>query len=158
MNSAWTSKNSNNVGNRSVSAAVYNSKYFRSRTRIKTDMLLVSVQVGNVASNFIYRADDAPLYRRGNRNLVIVNVLVIMFFLFTKAYYVLRNKYQDRKWNAMTQEARPFTQRLYGIKQMLTVNRSTLIIFLKVKIWGVSDWIFDSPTKTRFADKKLNKT
>jgi hypothetical protein len=69
--------------------------------------LLVSVQVGNVAANFIYRTDDAPLYRRGNRDLVIVNVLVILFFLFTKAYYILRNRYRDKKWNDMTPEASP---------------------------------------------------
>jgi hypothetical protein len=107
IHSAWTSKNSNNVGNRSVSAAVYNSKYIRVQIQIEANILLVSVQVGNVAANFIYRADDAPLYRRGNRDLVVVNVLVIAFFLFTKAYYVLRNKYRDKKWNGMTQEARP---------------------------------------------------
>ncbi|KAN0099264.1 MFS general substrate transporter [Hyaloscypha variabilis] len=79
---AWTSKNANNVGNR------------------------MSVQIGNVIANFIHRTDDAPLYRRGNRDLVIVNVLAIAFFLFTKAYYVLRNQYRDRKWDAMTEEAR----------------------------------------------------
>jgi hypothetical protein len=107
IHSAWTSKNSNNVGNRSVSAAVYNSKYIRVQIQIEANILLVSVQVGNVAANFIYRADDAPLYRRGNRDLVVVNVLVIAFFLFTKAYYVLRNKYRDKKWNAMTPEVRP---------------------------------------------------
>jgi len=66
----------------------------------------VSVQIGNVIANFIYRTDDAPLYHRGNRDLVIVNVLAIAFFLSTKAYYVLRNQYRDRKWDAMTEEAR----------------------------------------------------
>jgi 4-hydroxybenzoate polyprenyltransferase len=66
----------------------------------------VSVQIGNVIANFIYRTDDAPLYRRGNRDLVIVNVLAIAFFLFTKAYFVLRNRYRDRKWDAMTEEVR----------------------------------------------------
>lgn len=93
------------MGNRSVSAAVYNSKYIRLNAQIEADIFLVSVQIGNVIANFIYRADDAPLYRRGNRDLVVVNVIVIAFFLFTKAYYVLRNKYRDKKWNSMTQEA-----------------------------------------------------
>jgi hypothetical protein len=76
--------------------------------------------MGNVVANFIYRADDAPLYRRGNRDLVIVNVLVILFFLFTKAYYVLRNKYRDKKWNSMTQDVSLFTQDLCGIERILT--------------------------------------
>jgi hypothetical protein len=62
------------------------------------------VQLGNVCANFIYRTDDSPLYRRGNRDLVIINILVIGVFIFTKIYYVLRNKSRDKKWNAMTEE------------------------------------------------------
>ncbi|TVY81581.1 putative transporter [Lachnellula suecica] len=84
----WTSKNSNNVGTRSVAAALYN----------------MAVQLGNICSNFIYRTDDKPLYRRGNQNLIIVNVLVIVVFLLTKVYYVTKNRSRDRKWNAMTAE------------------------------------------------------
>ncbi|XMA11836.1 hypothetical protein WAI453_004627 [Rhynchosporium graminicola] len=82
----WTSKNSNNVGARSVSAAFYN----------------MAVQLGSVCSNFMYRKDDKPLYHRGNRNLLIVNLLSIGVFLFTKAYYLYRNKQRDRVWNAMS--------------------------------------------------------
>lgn len=67
--------------------------------------------MGNVAANFIYPADDAPLYRRGNRDLVVINVLVIVFFLFTKAYYVLRNKHRDKKWNSMTLEVSTLTRK-----------------------------------------------
>jgi len=62
------------------------------------------VQLGNVCSNFIYRADDAPLYRRGNLDLVIINIAVIVVFIATKIYYVLRNKSREKKWNAMTEE------------------------------------------------------
>jgi predicted MFS family arabinose efflux permease len=84
----WTSKNSNNVGSRSVSAALYN----------------MSVQLGAICATFIYRTDDKPLYHRGNRNLIIINLLSIGIFLFTKAYYVTKNKIRDKKWNAMTPE------------------------------------------------------
>ncbi|KAL2061390.1 hypothetical protein VTL71DRAFT_7663 [Oculimacula yallundae] len=84
----WTSKNSNNVGTRSVSAAFYN----------------MAVQLGNICSNFMYRQDDKPLYHRGNRNLLIVNFLSIAVFLFTKGYYVYRNKQRDRVWKAMSAE------------------------------------------------------
>ena len=62
------------------------------------------VQLGNVCANFIYRTDDSPLYRRGNLDLVIINILVIGVFILTKIYYVLRNKSRDEKWNAMTEE------------------------------------------------------
>jgi len=84
----WTSKNSNNVGARSVSAALYN----------------MFVQLGNVIANFIYRNDDKPLYHRGNTNLIVINLLVILLFIFTKVYYVTKNKIRDKKWNAMTAE------------------------------------------------------
>jgi len=84
----WTSKNSNNVGARSVSAALYN----------------MAVQLGNIISTFIYRNDDKPLYHRGNTDLIIINILIILLFLFTKFYYVTRNKRRDRKWNSMTAE------------------------------------------------------
>ena len=50
----------------------------------------------------IYRDNDKPLYKRGNRVLLAINVLVIFLFLFSKAYYVTKNKIRDRKWNAMT--------------------------------------------------------
>ncbi|KAH6672136.1 major facilitator superfamily transporter-like protein [Halenospora varia] len=84
----WTSKNSNNVGARSVSAAFYN----------------MAVQLGNICANFIYRADDKPLYHRGNTNLIIINLLSIALFLMTKVYYVTKNKRRDKVWNAMTTE------------------------------------------------------
>ncbi|KAK7716653.1 hypothetical protein SLS63_011078 [Diaporthe eres] len=85
---AWTSKNSNNVGTRSVSAALYN----------------MSVQLGNIIANFIYRDDDKPYYRRGNMNLFAINLLAIVLFLLTKAYYIWRNKQKDRIWNALSKE------------------------------------------------------
>ncbi|KAK7981313.1 allantoate permease [Apiospora saccharicola] len=87
---AWTSKNSNNVGARSVSAAVYN----------------MAVQLGYITGNFIYRDDDKPLYRRGNGALVAINVLAIFLFFATKAYYMWRNQQREAIWNAMTEEER----------------------------------------------------
>lgn len=83
---AWTSRNSNNVGARSVSAALYN----------------MMVQLGTIISTFIYRTDDKPLYHRGNKNLIIINCLSIGTFLATKVYYVMRNRQKDAEWNKMS--------------------------------------------------------
>ncbi|KAI1498719.1 major facilitator superfamily domain-containing protein [Biscogniauxia marginata] len=85
---AWTSKNSNNVGTRSVSAALYN----------------MSVQTGNIVANFIYADDDKPLYRRGNSVLFAINLFAIVLFILTKFYYMWRNKQRDRIWNALTEQ------------------------------------------------------
>ncbi|KAI8964175.1 allantoate permease [Daldinia sp. FL1419] len=84
----WCSKNSNNVGTRTVSAALYN----------------MSVQAGNVYASYIYRDDDKPLYRRGNSTLLVINLVSILVFLLTKLYYVWRNKQKERVWNALSEE------------------------------------------------------
>ncbi|KAL1861338.1 hypothetical protein VTK73DRAFT_7139 [Phialemonium thermophilum] len=86
----WCSRNSNNVGTRSVSAAMYN----------------MTVQVGSIISAYIYQEKDKPLYKTGNRNLVIINFIIIFVFLFAKFYYVYQNKKRDRIWNAMSEQER----------------------------------------------------
>lgn len=78
---AWASKISGSVRTRSVSAAFYNMCF----------------QLGNVLAANIYLTDDAPLYHRGNTNLIIINILVIGLFVTTKVYYVLRNRFRERK-------------------------------------------------------------
>jgi len=64
----------------------------------------MSVQLGNIVSNNIYRTDDKPLYHRGNKNLFIINLLSIAVFLLTKVYYIWRNKQRDKVWNGMTED------------------------------------------------------
>ncbi|KAJ5450721.1 uncharacterized protein N7458_007170 [Penicillium daleae] len=85
---AWVSRNANNVGNRSVAAALYN----------------MSVQAGDAAAFFIYRDDDKPKYRRGNTDLIAINILAIVLFLAAKAYYVFQNRRRDKIWNAMSEQ------------------------------------------------------
>lgn len=64
------------------------------------------VQLGNIVSANIYRSDDAPLYRRGNKSLLAIVTVNILVYLGTKVYYVWKNKQRDTKWNAMTEEER----------------------------------------------------
>lgn len=64
------------------------------------------VQTGAIVGSNIYRADDAPLYRRGNRQLLAILCMNIVIYLLVKAYYVTRNKSRNRKWNAMTPDQR----------------------------------------------------
>lgn len=64
------------------------------------------VQLGNVISANIYRADDAPLYHRGNTALIIINVLALVLFVLTKFYYIIRNKWKAKKWASLTEDVR----------------------------------------------------
>ncbi|KAI9047371.1 hypothetical protein LZ554_008817 [Drepanopeziza brunnea f. sp. 'monogermtubi'] len=83
---AWNSQNSNTVRTRAVSAALYN----------------MFVQSGNIVAVNIYRDDDRPLYRRGNRILLAICSFNIVLFYAVKWYYLRRNAQRDKIWNAMT--------------------------------------------------------
>ncbi|TVY48915.1 putative transporter [Lachnellula occidentalis] len=87
---AWNSRNSNAVRSRTVSAALYN----------------MFVQASGIIASNIYRADDAPRYKRGNRALLSLSVMNIGLYILTKLYYVWRNKCRATKWDAMTEEER----------------------------------------------------
>jgi len=51
-------------------------------------------------------SDDAPRYKRGNRQLLGILCMNFVLYALVKSYYVFRNKQRDKKWNAMTHEER----------------------------------------------------
>ncbi|KAI8253887.1 putative transporter [Colletotrichum sp. SAR11_239] len=90
MQVGWASRNSNTVRTRTVSAALYN----------------MSVQLQSIISANIYRRDDRPEYRRGNRALAGIASLNVVIYAAAKVYYVWRNRQRDRIWDAMSPEER----------------------------------------------------
>ena len=50
--------------------------------------------------------DDAPRYKRGNKDLLAICVMNIALYLLVKAFYIWRNKTRDRKWASMTEAER----------------------------------------------------
>ncbi|CAN6659855.1 high-affinity nicotinic acid transporter [Trichomonascus vanleenenianus] len=83
---AWTSRNSNTVGARTVSASLYN----------------ISVQISSIISAQIYRNDDKPLYKRGNHVLLALNCVAMLAYGFTWLYYRELNRRKEKVWKNMT--------------------------------------------------------
>ncbi|KUJ12867.1 MFS general substrate transporter [Mollisia scopiformis] len=86
----WASRNANTVRTRTVSTAMYN----------------MCAQAGSIVYSNIYRADDAPRYRRGNKDLIGIVSRNIVLCLVVNFYYDWVNKRRDKIWNAWTPEGR----------------------------------------------------
>lgn len=82
----WCSRLSNTVRTRTVSAALYN----------------ITIQLSGIASSNIYRSDDKPLYRRGNKQLIAINIATIVLYALAKAYYVHRNQWKKARWEKLS--------------------------------------------------------
>lgn len=82
----WASRNANTVRSRTVSTAMYN----------------MCVQAGSVIYSNIYRADDAPRYRRGNKDLIGICVGNIFLYLAVHFFYKWENHRRDKIWNSWT--------------------------------------------------------
>ncbi|MCJ1311352.1 hypothetical protein MMC25_005023 [Agyrium rufum] len=87
---AITSRNSASVRTRTIGSSFYN----------------MAVQTSNIISSQIYRTDDAPLYRRGNKVLLGIAAYNALLFIGAKVYYVWKNNKRDSIWLAMSHEER----------------------------------------------------
>jgi hypothetical protein len=85
---AITSRNAGAVRTRTVASALYN----------------MCVQASNIISQNIYRDDDKPYYRRGNKVLIGICVCNFVLFIAAKLYYVNVNKKREKIWQSMNKE------------------------------------------------------
>lgn len=54
----------------------------------------------------IYRENDKPYYRTGNKVLIALAVYSLVLFVVARFYYEWRNKTKAQKWNAMSSAER----------------------------------------------------
>ena len=73
---AITSRNAGSVRTRTVASALYN----------------MFVQASNIIGSNIYRNDDKPMYRTGNKVLLGITAYNMLLFVGTKWFYLWRNK------------------------------------------------------------------
>ena len=90
INVAITSRNAGSVRTRTVASALYN----------------MTVQASNVIASQVYRTDDKPLYRTGNKVLIAITCYNILLFVGAKFFYVWRNNVREKQWKAMSQAER----------------------------------------------------
>ncbi|CAI7591859.1 unnamed protein product [Penicillium glandicola] len=88
INVSLISRNAGSVRTRTVGSAVYN----------------MICQAGAIVSSNIYRTDDQPYYRRGNKILLAIVAWNVCVTIFIKFYYIRRNKTREQIWNAMSSE------------------------------------------------------
>ncbi|KAK1755606.1 MFS general substrate transporter [Echria macrotheca] len=87
---AITSRNAGSVRTRTVGSALYN----------------MSVQASNIIASNIYRDDDKPLYRRGNKVLLGITAYNFVLIIGIKLFYIWKNKRRDKIWDAMSDDER----------------------------------------------------
>ncbi|KAH3668223.1 hypothetical protein OGAPHI_001977 [Ogataea philodendri] len=87
---AMCSRNSQSIKNRTVSASLYN----------------MFLQAGMIIASNIYRTPDKPMYYTGNTVLFWLAFAMLPLLIFSKVYYVLVNRYREKRWQALTPEER----------------------------------------------------
>ncbi|MCJ1275895.1 hypothetical protein MMC21_003700 [Puttea exsequens] len=85
---AITSRNAGSVRTRTVASALYN----------------MCVQASSVIGTNIYRDNDKPLYRTGNKVLIGICVYNMALFIGAKVFYVAKNRSRQRKWDALSSD------------------------------------------------------
>lgn len=83
----------------------------------------MSVQTSSIAGSYVYAASDRPRYKKGNTVLLIV-VFVNVFIMYPGIwlYYGARNRYKERKWNAMTVDEQKHCASPRPLPQLHVVN------------------------------------
>ncbi|KAK5158248.1 hypothetical protein LTS14_003266 [Recurvomyces mirabilis] len=106
---AITSRNAGTVRTRTVASALYNMSVQTSNI-IGVNVSLSKAALAQIAADSfqIYRQEDKPLYRTGNKVLLALVAYNIVLFVFAKIFYVTINQRREKIWGAMTRDERAY--------------------------------------------------
>lgn len=108
---AVVSRNAGAVRTRTVATALYN----------------MCVQLSSVVGTQVYRTEDKPLYRTGNKVLIGLTVWSAAVFLFAKWFYVNQNRKRQRIWDGMTRDEKDEVGRTLTFSKRVSANSACSI-------------------------------
>ncbi|KAF8651059.1 hypothetical protein AX16_004922 [Volvariella volvacea WC 439] len=88
LNIAWMSENTGSVGKRTIASG----------------LVIGAANLHGTWGAFIYRADDAPDFKRGNMVNIILTAITLVLWLLQKLYYQYLNSRNARRYAALTDE------------------------------------------------------
>lgn len=106
---AITSRNAGSVRTRTVGSALYNMTVQAGSiisSNVSTSTLRTARLRLGANKAQIYRTEDAPYYRTGNKVLLGIIAWTTVLIIAVKFYYKWRNASRDKIWSVMTPEQR----------------------------------------------------
>lgn len=123
---AVTSRNAGSVRTRTTATALYNmvssGKSVKAlMARFITNIVSYqTVQMSNIIGSNVYRTNDAPLYRRGNKVLIALSAYTLVLFVGTKLFYIRINRLvpvlQPVQEYSYTDHYHPENEMRFGVK------------------------------------------
>ena len=116
-----TSRNAGSVRTRTVGSALYNmcvqtSNILSSQVRNPKmenpiiicslnfhPLLCLAIHLANISRCQVYREEDRPLYRTGNKVLLALTAWTMVLIVGSKFYYKWRNASREKVWSRMSE-------------------------------------------------------
>ncbi|KAF3407224.1 hypothetical protein DPV78_001288 [Talaromyces pinophilus] len=92
----------------------------QSKKMIVSGMIWFGVCVGNIASPFFYKSNQAPTYRLGIGSLLVANCIELLIFVLLRYVYIWENRGKEREREVLRErgEMDAFTQNATAFRDM----------------------------------------
>lgn len=76
----------------------------QSKKMIVSGMIWFGVCVGNIASPFFYKSDQAPTYRLGIGSLLVANCLELLLFFVIRYMFIWENRQKQKQCEILREQ------------------------------------------------------